>query len=73
MTDLIIAVLLGALAAFPIAVVLGVIYFAVAVMVVNAFRLNYGERPLGFHVLNLAVLLTIISYFVVFAVAVRSF
>lgn len=73
MTDLIIAVLLGALAAFPIAVVLGVIYFAVAVMVVNAFRLNYVERPLGFHVLNLAVLLTIISYFVVFAVAVRSF
>lgn len=73
MMETILAVLVGALVSVPITMGLGVVYFAVAIGVVNLFRLNYGEKPLGFRVFNIAVLLTIISYFLVFAVAVRRF
>lgn len=73
MIDLAIAVIVSALVAVPITMGLGVVYFTVAVGVVNMFRLNYGKRPLGFTVLNIAVALTIISYFVVFAVELRRF
>lgn len=73
MIDLVIAILASAVLAFPVTLVLGALYLAVAIWIVNVFRLNYGEKPSGFTVLNIAVLLTIISYFVVFAIALRRF
>lgn len=73
MIKLAIAVLVSALLAVPITMGLGVVYFTVAIGVVNMFGLNYGERPRGFTVLNIAVALTIISYFVVFVIELRRF
>lgn len=73
MVGLVVSFLVGALLAVPVTMGLGVVYLAVAIGLVNFFRLNYGEKPKGFLVLNFAVLLTIISYFVVFAFLVRRF
>lgn len=73
MMETALAILICALFAVPITMGLGVLYLVVAIGIVNVFRLNYGERPLGFTVLNIAVALTIISYFVVFAVELRRF
>lgn len=73
MTETILAIITSAAIAVPITMGLGVVYFSVAIGIVNMFRLNYGEKPYGFKVLNSAVCLTIISYFVVFAVTLRKF
>lgn len=73
MIDLVLAILVSALLAVPITMGLAVVYFTIAIGVVNMFGLNYGEKPRGFAVLNVAVLLTIISYLVVFAVELRRF
>lgn len=73
MIDMLIAIIVSALISVPITMGLGVVYFSIAIGIVNAFHLNYGEKPLGFKVLNFTVLLTMISYFVVFAVTLRKF
>jgi hypothetical protein len=65
--QLIIKTLVCAAFAVPIALLLGALYVSLAVLVVNVFRLNYGERPTSMHVLNLAVALTALSYFIVFS------
>lgn len=65
--DYLLAILISALIAVPITMGLGVVYFTVAIGVVNMFRLNYGERPLAFTVLNWTIALTFLSYFLVFA------
>lgn len=73
MIDFIVSVIVSALLAVPITMGLGVVYFSVALGIVHLFRLNYGERPIGFRILNCAVALTMISYFLVFAVALRRY
>lgn len=73
MLDFIVSFLVSALVSVPLTIGLGVVYFTAAAWLVDTFRLNYGETPRGFRVLNLAVALTIISYFVVFSVAMRRF
>ncbi|NBT59368.1 hypothetical protein EBT16_11355 [bacterium] len=73
MTDLLMSIIASALLAVPITMGLGVVYFSIALGIVHLFRLNYGERPIGFKVLNCAVALTMISYFLVFAIALRRY
>lgn len=73
MTEKILAIITSAFLAVPITMGLGIVYFSVAIAIVNMFRLNYGERPLGFKVLNFTVFLTMISYFVVFAITLKKF
>ena len=73
MIDAILSVAVSALVAVPVTIGLGIVYFTVAAWVVDIRRLNYWEMPFGFRVLNFALLLTLVSYFVVFAVALRRF
>lgn len=67
------AFIIAAAAAIPITIALGLIYFFLAALVVNAFKLNYGERPIGFQILNAAVGATILTYFLIFALSLRKF
>jgi hypothetical protein len=53
--------------AIPITIGLGIVYFVTAAKIVEVFRLNYGEKPIGFRFLNAALGLTVISYFLIFA------
>lgn len=73
MIDLLIAIIVSALLSVPITMGLGVVYFSMAIGIVNLFKLNYGEKPTGFRLFNFAVFLIIVSYFVVFAIALRRF
>lgn len=73
MIDAVVHTVASALVAVPVTIGLGIVYFTVAAWVVDALRLNYGERPVGFRVLNFALALTLLSYFFVFAVALRRF
>lgn len=73
MIDAVISVAVSALVAVPVTMGLGIVYFTVAAWVVDALRLNYGEKPVGFRILNFALGLTLVSYFVVFAVALRRY
>jgi hypothetical protein len=67
MLQFVIKVLICAAFAVPPTLLAGGLYIAVAAGIVNAMRLNYGERPRSFQVLNAAVALTVVSYFVLFA------
>jgi len=67
MIPLLVKTLVCAAFAVPIALLLGALYVALAALIVNVFRLNYGESPTSMRVLNFAVALTAASYFVVFA------
>lgn len=67
MIQFIFKALAAAAFAAPATFLLGVAYLAVAVAVVNLFRLNYMHRPVGVWVLNAAMILTVLSYFFVFA------
>lgn len=73
MIDFILSIIVSALIAVPITMGLGVVYFSVALGIVHLFRLNYGENPIGFRILNFAVAITMISYFLVFAIALRRY
>ena len=53
--------------AVPMTLLLGVVYVAVAVAIVNLFRLNYLHMPVAVWVFNAAMILTALSYFFVFA------
>lgn len=71
MIDMLLDFLACACLAVPITVVLGAIYFAFSISLIDKFRLNYGAKPIGFTILNWTLGLTIFSYFVVFAVLFR--
>lgn len=73
MVDFLISVVVCALLSVVLTMGIGVVYFTIALGLVDLFRLNYGERPLGFKVLNWALFLTFISYFVVFAIMLRRY
>lgn len=62
MIDFILCFFASILVAVPIAIGLGVVYFFIAATIVDVFRLNYGERPIGFLFLNAALGLTALSY-----------
>lgn len=69
MIDFIVRFLIATLLSIPMTMGLGVIYFVVALTIVDSFRLNYSEKPLGHYFMNTALILTFLSYFVVFALA----
>jgi uncharacterized membrane protein len=69
MLDFIVKFLIATLLSIPMTMGLGVIYFVVALTIVDSFKLNYAERPVGYYFMNTALILTFISYFFVFAIA----
>lgn len=72
MIDFMLCFLASLLVAVPISIGLGVFYFFVAATIVDVFRLNYGERPIGFLFLNAALALTFLSYVLAVAFLMRS-
>ena len=72
MINFIMSFLAAAAVAVPVAVGLGLVYFYLAAMVVDFFRLNYGPKPIGYHFMNAALVLTAISYFIAFAFLLRT-
>jgi hypothetical protein len=73
MIDALVCLVVCASLAVVLTMGLGIIYFLIALGIVNFFGLNYGEKPLGFKVLNCSLILTILSYFVVFAILLRMY
>lgn len=57
---------------FFISSAMGVVYFASASLVVNFFGLNRGLKPVGFWFLNCAVVMTVVTFFVSFALMIRN-
>lgn len=73
MIQLIITIILAGVVSIPVTLGMGLIYLTVALILVNYFKLNYGERPIGFKVLNYSLLLICITYFITFAILLRRF
>lgn len=73
MTKFIIMFFSSGICAFPISLGLGLIYFICASFIVNRFGLNRGERPIGFKFLNGAVVLTFVTYLMVWAFLLERF
>jgi hypothetical protein len=45
----------------------GLLYFAIASLIVNGLGLNYGSRPIGLYFFNFASLATFVTFIIVFA------
>lgn len=52
---------------------LGIIYFSLAIGIINLFNLNYCHKPWGYKIFNFCVFITIISYFILLSIIISGF